>query len=254
MKLMYSLFLDRFIEGWSHGFTLMLTLLPEVKIYLGLMSDWISEAFAKDARNATRPSAHLGRAYDGGEPWSPSVETGGGGGEQQQSRKTRTGGTDVDREDDDVLSFTTRKRPGSSQTLLAPGLGLLNDGAKPPSTPAGRYSIASLDVHPDEDDDDDNDSGPSSPSPKSKQQPPTPPDVDASANYFDNSMSSPSPLPATGGSSSSSAIGIGGGNNGDVQNFLDAKALLQRRREEAVFGLDGGKANGGNNNRDDKKH
>lgn len=91
----------RFIEGWSHGFMQMVTLLPKVSHFFDLTADWAALSFAKQESSSYAPSIQanaMGRSATHGE---------------SQSEK-----------EEEVLSFVPRRR-GSSRSnspALSPGL------------------------------------------------------------------------------------------------------------------------------------
>jgi hypothetical protein len=189
----------------------MLPILPEVKVYLNLMSDWIQESFAKSARKAgsTRPpaqhQAHDDKCDDDDRMHSSPI----GAGTQQGDRGCRLKTDAVFNEDheDDMLSFTPKRL---RESTAAAGLGRAVESQEGPS------SSSSSSIQPD--------------------------DKAASTSLLSShlaiataSSSHPGPI---GYFDSASNLTIAPPSS-DARHFIDASVLLQRRREEAVFGLDG---------------
>ncbi|KAM0752725.1 alpha/beta-hydrolase [Meredithblackwellia eburnea MCA 4105] len=132
----------KIIEGWSHGYMQMLSLLPEAEHSINMNADWIIDAFEKNeakhptiTRALTAPpiasslSAPSKTSSGSTTPANgrPSLNSNGSSGGKLLPPST-LGATS---EDDDMLSFTPRKRSiGSRSDSPAPSVG----GTSPPMT------------------------------------------------------------------------------------------------------------------------
>ncbi|BGP40581.1 hypothetical protein JCM10450v2_004584 [Rhodotorula kratochvilovae] len=135
------------IAGWSHGYLQMVSLLPAAEKVISMHADWIAEAFDRtrdkdeQCKSAAPPSpsqrapSRLPQLQQQRSPTpsprklapvkpinivppTPTLEQGPTSPIAMQSPATPPKGTDGDdsREDDDVLTFTPRRRRGSSNT------------------------------------------------------------------------------------------------------------------------------------------
>jgi len=106
----------KIIEGWSHGYLQMVSLLPEAEHAISMMADWIVDAFDKDAAKtkvgqlrllSPAPPRRTSSAPDTTpEPSTPAGEL-----------------EDPADDEDEVLSFTPRRKSGTlSPATVATGV------------------------------------------------------------------------------------------------------------------------------------
>ncbi|CEQ39595.1 SPOSA6832_01132, partial [Sporobolomyces salmonicolor] len=124
------------IEGWSHGYLQMVSVLPESTRVIAMMGDWINEAFERaEAKEKKNGPGGRGAGGGGGKPHrpgtpSPLASNGGAHKGGQVGSPSRTikimpplpivpplfsaGLTSESEHDEDILSFTPKRRRGSS--------------------------------------------------------------------------------------------------------------------------------------------
>ncbi|GAA5920518.1 hypothetical protein JCM1841_003460 [Sporobolomyces salmonicolor] len=124
------------IEGWSHGYLQMVSVLPESTRVIAMMGDWINEAFERaEAKEKKYGPGGRGAGGGGGKPHrpgtpSPLASNGGAHKGGQVGSPSRTikimpplpvvpppfnaGLTSESEHDEDILSFTPKRRRGSS--------------------------------------------------------------------------------------------------------------------------------------------
>lgn len=97
----------KIIEGWSHGYLQMLSLLPEAEHAINMMADWIETAFEKHEEKSRPEQRQLAPPPLRKTVSSPDTVT--------------PNNEEADVEDaEDVLSFTPRKRSGTLSPAIAP--------------------------------------------------------------------------------------------------------------------------------------
>lgn len=92
----------KIIEGWSHGYLQMVSLLPESVLAINMMADWITTSFKK--HHVKFPAKVVTPKVVLASPLVPSP------------LRTKNAETSESEKDDDILSFTPRRRRGSSST------------------------------------------------------------------------------------------------------------------------------------------
>lgn len=116
----------RIIEGWSHGYLQMPTLLPEVRTTIDQIAEWMDDSFASHREGTESAAATTGR---GGERVASNV-----------GRKAKGQGTAIvsDGEMDDVLVFTPKKRASPPPSLAhgSDGRGTLSSSDETQGGPA----------------------------------------------------------------------------------------------------------------------
>ncbi len=126
----------RIIEGWSHGFLQMSSLLPEAKSVITFLSTWAVESFDihadyLDAQEERRQQLQPKRQIDAPPAYSAGKQAGAKGGNKLTNG--RPASTDEDDDDDEPLSFvpkaqrsptaSPRPRPADSQGSPVPASG-----------------------------------------------------------------------------------------------------------------------------------
>ncbi|GAA6060484.1 hypothetical protein JCM10212_007115 [Sporobolomyces blumeae] len=140
------------VEGWSHGFLQMIALLPAAEKVIGMMGDWITEAFDKDSLKKNGGARTMGDVVVPAVPrtkvsppltptsavsTATSVKTIPINPDHlHASSPVDSAAVDTDSEkDDDVLSFTPKRRRGSSNVsrTASPAPGGARAGSRAPS-------------------------------------------------------------------------------------------------------------------------
>lgn len=120
------------IEGWSHGYLQMVSLLPAAEKVISMMADWIEDAFEKDTIKRERlgdRSTSTNSTYSAAstiaplpqtqvtppttQPAKPSLPSPPGNNGLHPHSSSAVVDSDSEKEDD-VLSFTPKRRRGSS--------------------------------------------------------------------------------------------------------------------------------------------
>ncbi|GAA5910383.1 hypothetical protein JCM5296_000581 [Sporobolomyces johnsonii] len=326
------------IEGWSHGYLQMVSVLPESTRVIAMMGDWIVEAFERaEAKEKKYGPGARGAGGGGGKPQRPGTPSplasnggahkGGQAGSPARAIKIMppspivpppfsAGLTSESEHDEDILSFTPKRRRGSSNVSrsgspapnLAPQTARRASGTAvavvPPTHSSSDEASSSSTTLPRTPDDSQTlqrptspsrqkhepshlvtpveramrDDLPSSPSSSSKPHNPSSSSQSASTNaharrfFADPALVIP-PRPASAARAVSGSLslsddeqhlsvasawssGSGGGDHPNAANrktarsgsagllpvpvgaqFVDAKDLLRRRRDEVVFGI-----------------
>lgn len=109
----------KIIEGWSHGYLQMVSLLPAAEHAISMMADWIVDAFDKHAAK-NKPSINTGRLLSPAPPRRTSSAP------DTTPETTTPQNEEADEaadDENDILSFTPRRRSGTlSPAQVAAGV------------------------------------------------------------------------------------------------------------------------------------
>lgn len=129
-------------EGWSHGYLQMLSLLPEAIHAINMMADWIVQSFEKNDAKSRKTKGPTGTGVASSAPAVRAIKS--------VSRIDKAETSESDR-DEDVLSFTPKKRSSSSASAsrsASPAPGLATPSSPPRNFSRRPTSMSSSDENP----------------------------------------------------------------------------------------------------------
>jgi hypothetical protein len=131
----------RIIEGWSHGYMQMLTLMPESKLAIQHFADWMDSLFSSRSSPSSSMPPQSPAAHPEDSVASPQRFT------QRPSRTSdrdsghAVPGVDTEPEKEEVLTFTPRKKRSPPPSPSQPNTGAGNSSLK--SSGKGKISSSS---------------------------------------------------------------------------------------------------------------